>query len=62
MNERDKDYIPERTDAETDSDMAQPKHKQPLLAGPRAAFVAPKLVKAGDLADITAGFSSTHFP
>ena len=62
MNEIHKDYISDQAEEDIDSDMAQPNSKQPPIAGPRALFVAPKLVKAGDLADITAGFSSHHVP
>ena len=62
MNEPNRDQISDRTEEEIDSDTAQPNRKQPPRAGSKAAFIAPELVKAGELADITAGFSSHHYP
>ena len=58
MNELNRDYVSDRTEEETGSDMAQPNDKQPLQE-PRLTFVEPKLVEVGELAAITSGFFTT---
>ena len=56
MNELNRDYISDHVLEEIDSGEAQVRKQ--AHPEPRLAFVAPKLVKVGDLTEITSGFSN----
>ena len=52
-------FCPEQHDSEESARIAETEEKRPFIE-PKLTFVTPKLVKHGDLVDVTGFFSTFH--